>query len=163
MSSTEGSSHRAIFKDVELGDPATESWRNSTDAADYSDMNEYSALQKYITTYRDPRAMPSADEEEAAIQAEEAKKNKKWWKFGRGGSGTSGGRDTGVVPEEWLNTHINQGISSADVETRRRKYGWNELTTEKENMWLKFLSYFTGPILYGKLTIQCGVSCTNAC
>jgi H+-transporting ATPase len=50
-----------------------------------------------------------------------------------------------------LDTTLNPGLSSHEVETRRKRFGWNELTTEKTN-WLKqFLSYFQGPILYGKL------------
>ena len=28
--------------------------------------------------------------------------------------------------------------------------GWNELSSEKENMFIKFLMFFTGPILYGE-------------
>ena len=54
------------------------------------------------------------------------------------------------VPDEWLNADIKQGISESDVESRRKRFGWNEITTEKENLFIKFLSFFTGPILYGK-------------
>jgi hypothetical protein len=54
------------------------------------------------------------------------------------------------VPEEWLNADIKQGISNSDVEHRRKRFGWNEITTEKENLFIKFLMFFTGPILYGK-------------
>lgn len=35
-----------------------------------------------------------------------------------------------------------------EVERRRKSTGWNELTTEKENMILKFIGFFRGPILY---------------
>jgi H+-transporting ATPase len=53
-----------------------------------------------------------------------------------------------------LDTDINQGISESEVDNRRRRFGWNELTTEKTN-WLKqFLSYFQGPILYGNLPFR---------
>ena len=45
------------------------------------------------------------------------------------------------------------GLTNADVELRRKKVGMNELVTEKENMFLKFLSYFQGPILYGKFVL----------
>jgi magnesium-transporting ATPase (P-type) len=54
------------------------------------------------------------------------------------------------VPEEWLQADIKQGISNSDVEHRRKRFGWNEITTEKENMFIKFLMFFTGPILYGE-------------
>jgi magnesium-transporting ATPase (P-type) len=56
-----------------------------------------------------------------------------------------------TVPDEWLNADIRQGITASEVESRRKKFGWNEITTDKENLFLKFLGFFTGPILYGKL------------
>jgi H+-transporting ATPase len=60
--------------------------------------------------------------------------------------------------EQLLNTDINHGISGSEVETRRRRFGWNELTTEKTN-WLKqFLSYFQGPILYGNFRFRISAS-----
>jgi H+-transporting ATPase len=42
------------------------------------------------------------------------------------------------------------GLTSAEVENRRKKTGWNELTSEKGNIFLKFLMYVTGHILYGR-------------
>lgn len=62
-------------------------------------------------------------------------------------------KDAGVVPEEWLQADIKQGISNHDVESRRKRFGWNEITTEKENLFIKFLMFFTGPILYGTLAL----------
>ena len=58
------------------------------------------------------------------------------------------------MPEEWLITDIKQGLTSDEVEQRRKKTGFNELTTEKENLFIKFLGYFQGPILYGMSTHQ---------
>lgn len=58
--------------------------------------------------------------------------------------------DDGTVPEDWLDTDIKQGISDSDVEHRRKRFGWNELASEKENLFIKFLMFFTGPILYGE-------------
>ena len=46
---------------------------------------------------------------------------------------------------------MHKGLSEGDVTSRRKASGWNELSTEKENMFLKFVGYFRGPILYGKL------------
>lgn len=60
--------------------------------------------------------------------------------------------DDGTVPEEWLDVDIKQGISNSDVETRRKRFGFNELSSEKENLFIKFLMFFTGPVLYGKST-----------
>ena len=46
--------------------------------------------------------------------------------------------ELGVSPE--------QGLSDSEAESRIEKYGYNELTEEKANPFLKFLSYFWGPI-----------------
>lgn len=54
------------------------------------------------------------------------------------------------MPEEWLEADIKQGLTNEQVEERRRRYGFNEISTEKENLFIKFLMFFTGPILYGK-------------
>jgi H+-transporting ATPase len=54
---------------------------------------------------------------------------------------------------QMLNTDISQGIASSEVESRRRRFGWNELSTEKTNFLKQFLSYFQGPILYGTISI----------
>jgi H+-transporting ATPase len=133
-------------KDLERGDPRLELDRSSLEASDYDDLDEYAALQKFITTYRDPRALKTEDEKDAT-----AAKPRPWWAFWRGKSGKSDGGDL-TVPEEWLEVDIRNGITRSEVESRRRKFGWNEIMTEKENMFLKFLSYFQGPILYGTLS-----------
>lgn len=52
------------------------------------------------------------------------------------------------VPEELLQTNPEYGLSDAEVTARRKKYGWNQMKEEKENMVLKFLSYFIGPIQF---------------
>jgi len=54
------------------------------------------------------------------------------------------------VPEEWLEADIKQGLTNAEVESRRKRFGFNEITTDKENLFIKFLMFFTGPILYGE-------------
>ncbi|KAF2264310.1 plasma-membrane proton-e [Lojkania enalia] len=109
-------------------------------------MDEYTALQHFITRYRDPRSQPSGDPH---ANAEDARKDVPWWKFWRGGTSPQAQpQDAGAVPEEWLNTDISHGISSSEVDTRRRRYGYNELSAEKTNWIKQFLGYFTGPILY---------------
>ncbi|KZT36280.1 plasma-membrane proton-e [Sistotremastrum suecicum HHB10207 ss-3] len=52
------------------------------------------------------------------------------------------------VPQEWLETGLTNGLDDAEVEKRRGGFGYNELTSAKENQILKFISYFRGPILY---------------
>ncbi|MFN2236040.1 MAG: cation-transporting P-type ATPase, partial [Anaerolineales bacterium] len=39
-----------------------------------------------------------------------------------------------------------QGLSQLEAQTRLAKYGYNELAEVKTNPYLKFLSYFWGPI-----------------
>lgn len=73
-----------------------------------------------------------------------------FWKSGKSGLGEDA--EGGAVPEEWLDVDIKQGISNSQVEERRKRFGWNEITTEKENLFIKFLMFFTGPILYGEST-----------
>lgn len=111
-------------------------------------LDEYKQLQKYISTYRDPKAHASNEGESGG------KTKAPWWKFWKpsgGGSDSSDKKKQSTamqVPEDWLETDIQHGISDQDVDARRRRFGWNELTTEKENLFIKFFTYFTGPILY---------------
>jgi H+-transporting ATPase len=108
------------------------------------DLGEYGNLVKYISNYRDGRRGSTS----GASTYDDAPK-KKWYQFGKkGGLGGDGMFDT---PEDWLTTDWKQGLSAHEVESRRKKTGWNELTTEKENLFLKFLGFFTGPILYGTI------------
>jgi magnesium-transporting ATPase (P-type) len=126
--------------------------RESVYPQDYDELDEYTALQKFIVTYRDPRATLFADAD-AEKHAADVHKGGPWWQFWRkGGSKNATAVDEGVVPPDWLDTDMHKGISDSDVEARRRRFGFNELTTEKENMFIKFLTFFTGPILYGKLS-----------
>ncbi|KAK0385896.1 hypothetical protein NLU13_7071 [Sarocladium strictum] len=52
------------------------------------------------------------------------------------------------VPEDMLKTDSRVGLTESEVEARRRKYGLNQMKEEKENLVLKFLSYFVGPIQF---------------
>ncbi|RKO97918.1 hypothetical protein CXG81DRAFT_13042 [Caulochytrium protostelioides] len=53
------------------------------------------------------------------------------------------------VPPEWLRTDMDRGLSSdTDVLRRRDRSGWNELESVHENWFLKFFTYFQGPIQY---------------
>jgi H+-transporting ATPase len=56
-----------------------------------------------------------------------------------------GGRS---VPEELLQTDTRHGLTAHDVLTRRKKYGLNQMSEEKENLILKFLGFFIGPIQF---------------
>lgn len=109
---------------------------------------EYADLIRYISTYRDRRfskapSVSGAEEVDATIE-------KKGGIFSKllGKKTTS---ELFEVPEDWLLTDIKLGLSDIEVENRRRKTGFNELSTEKENMLKKFIGYFRGPVLYGML------------
>ncbi len=97
---------------------------------------------RYIDTYRDPRAEIEGEEEVADVR------KRSWWQIG-GKKGNGRKLSDFVTPDDWLKTHINQGLDDMEIERRRKFSGWNELTTEKENMFLKFIGFFRGPILYG--------------
>ena len=134
-------------KDLENGDPNAEASNSS--GTELDDLDEYTALQKYITTYRDPKDAQA--ENAAKADASDVKKSHPWWQFWRRGSSSKAqpGKDPGAVPDSWLDVDIKQGIQSNLVAERRKQFGWNEIATEKENMFKKFLGYFMGPILYG--------------
>jgi len=128
------------YRDVENGATSAEIRRISTSHVG-REGDEYSNLVQFISTYRDTRALPEEETDDATHP-----KKAPWYAPWRRS------KDKGshfVVPPEWLNTDIRTGLHSTDVEPRRAKVGWNEITTETENMFLKFLGYFTGPILYG--------------
>ncbi|EXJ91960.1 plasma membrane ATPase [Capronia epimyces CBS 606.96] len=52
------------------------------------------------------------------------------------------------VPEEMLQTDPRVGLIEPEVVARRKKYGLNQMKEEKENLLLKFLGYFVGPIQF---------------
>ena len=60
--------------------------------------------------------------------------------------GTPGGGR--VIPEDQLQTDTRTGLTEAEVHIRRKKYGLNQMKEEKENLILKFLGYFVGPIQF---------------
>lgn len=132
--------------DVENGD----SHRPHDDTAG---LDEYAALNRYISTAQGKRR-----DSTASGGANGAGKKKPWYAFWRksGGSSAKAGaaEDGFVCPDEWLETDIRQGLRSSDIEPRRKRTGWNELTTEKTNFFIQFLGYFRGPILYGELHVD---------
>lgn len=136
--------------DVENGQNATTS-RIETDINNDNaqTLDEYTALNRYISTARDRRRGSTSS---AGGADADASGKKPWWKFG--GKSSSGVDDTFVAPDDWVDTDIRAGLRSSDIEPRRRKTGWNELVTEKTNLFVQFIGYFRGPILYGKFGQQ---------
>lgn len=132
--------------DVEQRAPSREKRRISrASMATIPDENldEYGRLVKFVSTYREPGAEEEQEEEGTELR-------RVWyapWRKRRVRVRTEA--DAGKFPDEWLLTDIKQGLSSEEVINRRRRSGWNELVSEKENPIAKFMSYFKGPILYG--------------
>lgn len=52
------------------------------------------------------------------------------------------------VPEEFLQTDSKFGLTEPEVSVRRKKYGLNQMKEERENLFVKFLMYFVGPIQF---------------
>tara|TARA_R110002060_G_scaffold55202_5_gene65730 strand:- start:815 stop:1267 length:453 start_codon:yes stop_codon:yes gene_type:complete len=136
----------APHQDIENGD-AEKELRRDAQPNDGGDLGEYGNLVKYISNYRDGRRASVA----GSIYDDVPKK--KWYQFGKKNKLQPGADGSFEAPEEWMQTDWKKGLTTQEVESRRRKTGWNELTTEKENLFLKFLGFFTGPILYGKLQL----------
>lgn len=109
-------------------------------------IGEYPALDRYISIYRDDTG--PKDQEDTQKQ----RSSPKWWQFWKspGENAQATLARAAGVPEGWLTTEIYSGLSQSAVDDRRRVVGWNELTTEKENVFAKIITYFQGPILYGK-------------
>ncbi|KAJ5726335.1 Plasma membrane ATPase [Penicillium malachiteum] len=141
MASTVQTSERRISYavDVENGERHE---RTTTTEVNDGGLDEYSALNRYISTARDGRRGSTSSA--AALSEKAAKKSS--WKFW---SKTDDTVEEGwQAPEEWVNTDLRSGLSSADIDPRRKKCGWNELVTEKTNIFVQFIGYFRGPILY---------------
>lgn len=120
--------------------------RSSTRTEDYANLDEYGKLVKYISTFREK------GDEEGEQNYEEKRVWYAPWKKRKIYRKTQ--EEPGKYPEDWLITDISQGLPSSEIQNRRRRSGWNELVSEKENPVAKILSYFRGPILYGTCRSQ---------
>jgi H+-transporting ATPase len=112
-------------------------------SGDWNTLDEYGKLVKYVSTFRDPNAA----EDERGELVEKRVWYAPWMKRKVRVRRVEG--ETGKFPDEWTMTDVREGLSSDEVPLRRRRAGWNELISEKENPIAKILSYFRGPILYG--------------
>ncbi|KAH8653431.1 plasma membrane H+-ATPase [Xylariales sp. PMI_506] len=141
--------------DLESGSFLTERQRNNNVSSqtvgdnnhgDNPYLDEYRALVRFVDTYRDPRAAEEVVEEDFSAQS----KPRPWWAFWRGGKAgySAASKSDFETPSDWLSTDLQEGLNDMEVERRRKYAGWNELVTEKENMLLKFIGFFQGPVLY---------------
>lgn len=53
-----------------------------------------------------------------------------------------------AVPDELLQTSTVTGLTDEEVTKRRKKYGYNQMAEEQENLVLKFIMFFVGPIQF---------------
>lgn len=110
-------------------------------------LDEYEKLVKFVSVYREPG---TADAENDAGEMKRV-----WWAPWKKrcvltrGVGAADAKH--LFPDDWLITDVRQGLSEEEVLNRRRRSGWNELISQKDNPIAKFLSYFQGPILYGMM------------
>ncbi|KAL4886285.1 plasma membrane ATPase [Aspergillus karnatakaensis] len=108
---------------------------------DWSNLDEYGKLVKYIST------AGVGGKEEGEGEVEERRVWYAPWKKRKVQVKTTE-EEPGKFPDDWLITDIKEGLPSGEIQNRRRRAGWNELVSEKENPIAKVLSYFRGPILY---------------
>ncbi|KAH9882800.1 plasma membrane H+-ATPase [Plenodomus biglobosus] len=57
-----------------------------------------------------------------------------------------------LIPEELLQTNTRIGLTSGEVFLRRKQFGYNQMKEEKENLVVKFLMFFVGPIQFVMLS-----------
>ncbi|KAL5361226.1 E1-E2 ATPase-domain-containing protein [Aspergillus floccosus] len=123
--------------DVENGD------HSRADVNEGAALDEYTALNRYISTAQAKRRGSTSS---AGAMSAKKEGKKPWYAFWRkAGDGVEAGF---VCPDEWLETDMRSGLRSSDIEPRRKRTGFNELTTEKTNFFIQFIGYFRGPILY---------------
>lgn len=106
-------------------------------------MDEFARLTKYASAFREHGA---GSEEEGEIQ-----ERRMWYAPWKKRKFRVRKIERGAFPDDWLMTDIHHGLSDSDVETRRKRAGFNELAAEKRNWFAQVLGYFRGPILYGTL------------
>lgn len=145
MSQQEGTTQRDPERGESSGNPVSKSRsRRASSKANWDDLDEFGKVFKYVSTHREHEEDENGDEdvEEKRVWYAPWKKRKL--------RTSKADRRPGQFPEEWRLTDIRQGLSSDEVSNRRRKSGWNELVSEKQNPIAKIIGYFRGPILYGK-------------
>ncbi|VEU22743.1 DEKNAAC103803 [Brettanomyces naardenensis] len=52
------------------------------------------------------------------------------------------------VPENLLQTDPSIGLTDSEVQHRTKKFGYNEMAEQKQNLFIKFCGYFVGPIQF---------------
>jgi len=131
----------------------TRSSNTSSDAPNHLNTNiesgqfdEKNGHNDTTTTSRKPVEDEEEDEDmDALIDELESQDGHAEEEEGEEDATPGGGR---VVPEDQLQTDTRIGLTESEVHARRKKYGMNQMKEEKENLILKFLGYFIGPIQF---------------
>jgi len=127
--------------DIENGAPRSEFGRDSEKLVlpegGNEDAGEYGNLVRYISNYKDGRRQSTVAGDDDDLP------KKHWWSKKSGPAGADF-----ETPDDWLITDMKRGLTTQEVEARRKRTGWNELVTEETNLFIQFISYFKGPILY---------------
>lgn len=139
-----GLTHRKNHKkDPEAGDAETEAKRQEEDKKKKYSGEEYDVLLKYVADQQEK--IKKGGDDDGKEEEEDVKYVRKWYTPWKKTKIQTGGKK---VPPDWLETDRQKGLSSSDIDERRKHSGWNELESPNENQFLKFISYFRGPILY---------------
>ncbi|PKI84849.1 P-type H(+)-exporting transporter [Malassezia vespertilionis] len=114
---------------------------------------EVSADDEYGTVLHWIRSQKRGGDDEMGANDVKVVKKRNWlmpWKVREVRVNKNGEEETVAmkVPESWLETDVFQGLSDDEVARRRNVFGFNELESPHENMFLKFIGFFRGPILY---------------
>ncbi|WVQ74168.1 plasma-membrane proton-efflux P-type ATPase [Cryptococcus sp. DSM 104548] len=128
--------------DPEAGDPAVEAKKEEDDKKKKYQGEEYDVLLKYVADQAERIKNKGNDDDE---DEEDAQYVRKWYTPWKKTKVETQGKK---VPPEWLDTDRQKGLSASDIEERRKHSGFNELESPSENQFIKFISYFRGPILY---------------
>nr|ODN94592.1 plasma-membrane proton-efflux P-type ATPase [Cryptococcus depauperatus CBS 7855] len=130
-------------KDTETGDAEKEAKRQEEDTKKKYSGEEYDVLIRYVHDQAERIGRKSNEDDEE--DDEKVKYIRKWYTPWKKTKVESRGKK---VPPEWLNTDRRKGLSSSEIDERRKLSGFNELESPEVNQFLKFISYFRGPILY---------------
>ena len=118
--------------DVEQGNPHTEKARfspNLDGSSPSSDENfedetdEYIRLLKFI----DSEAKKEKFKRDGDRGGDEEQETQRVWYMPWKKRVVVGSAKAGKVPPSWLETDVSRGLSLAEVETRRERFGYNEL------------------------------------
>ncbi|CCU99191.1 unnamed protein product [Malassezia sympodialis ATCC 42132] len=120
---------------------------NEKAAEEEAPQDEYGQLVAFI------RSQKGSSNEEENNDGSRIVKKRNWlmpWKVREVRVNKDGEEETisQKVPSSWLETDVFQGISESEATKRRSQFGYNELESPHENLVLKFIGFFRGPVLY---------------